>query len=288
MLLNDPNESVFQAVETRLLDLGGEVLPKLRIANKLSKDDIFKKQSSSIIDRIAFTHSFTMFRKWLKNNNSHNLFDGAFWVAKYIYPELDYHTTLNKINNIADDAWLQMNKNLTPLEQIKVLNHIIYNIHKFNRSTESLYKLENSCINKVIERKKGNPVSLAIIYLIIARKVGLPMYGVNLPRNFIVAYVENTHKTTSSYNLKDMIVSFYANPYQNGAVLTKREIDIFLQQQKIKPIPQFFNPCDDKIAIQRMLLNLFIFYKQKKDLKKRDDIQKFINEFKEQLPNYNM
>ncbi len=285
-LLSDPNESVYTAVETKLLDLGADILPQLKQANKDSQNDVFKQQSAEIIEQIAFSHAFKNFKEWL-HKDSHHIFDGAFWIAKYIYPEIEYRTIMLEINKIANDAWLQMNHNLTPLEQIKVLNHIIYHVHKFTRNHGNLYSQDNSCINKVMENKRGNPVLLAILYLIIARKVGLPVYGVNLPRNFIIAYVKE-NISEDKIDVSKRKVLFYANPYQDGAVLTKHEIESFLKQQKIKAIPQFFQPCDDKIAIQRTLLSLFISFRNKKDFRKIKDIQKFINEFKNRLPDYNM
>lgn len=286
-LLSDPDSSVFEAVKTKLLSLGKQVLPQLKAAKTISNDKILLEQSSKIISEVEFKHSFGMFENWLKND-SHNLFDASFWIAKYVFPEIEYDNILLKIEKIRQDAWLQMNDNLTPLERIKVLNHIIYNIHKFKRNNEDFYAPENSCINTVLETKKTNPVSIAILYLIIARKLNLPMYGVNLPQNFILAYIESADRDSSRQDLENQVISFYVNPYQDGAVLTKREIDVFLKQQRLKPIPQFYNPCEDKIAIQRLLLHLFIAFKRNKEYQKHKDIQKFINIFKNRLPGYNM
>lgn len=287
-LLEDPDVSVYNAVKARLLSLGDIALPQLKTANKISKDSRFVENSSDIISEVEFNYSFEEFKKWLKSDCP-NLFDGAFWVNKYLYPEIEYEKILASIDEIKQDAWLQMNDNLTPLEQVKVLNHIIYNVHKFGRNSGSFYEPDNVCISKILETKRAVPVSMAVLYLTIARRLGLPVYGVNLPQNFIVAYIEGANKTSSAKELGKSVVSFYVNPYQNGAILTAREIEIFLKQQKIVAIPQFFNPCEDKVAIQRLLLHLFISFRKKKDFERHHrSIQKFINEFKHRLPDYNM
>ncbi len=284
-LLEDPDWTVYEAVKTRLVDLGEKVLPQLRSAWEKSKSDIFLERSLTIISDVQFNQTYDVFKGWVKSDEA-NLFDGAFLIAKYKFPDLDKDEIMQKVEKIKRDAWLQMNDNLTPLEQIRVLNHIIFNIHKFVRNNMDFYSPKNSYLNLVLETKKGNPVSLAILYLLVAVKLGLPVYGVNLPKNFILAYVEELSNSNLETVLEDKIVSFYINPYNNGAVLTKREIDYFLKQQKITPLDYFYTPCDNHTTIQRLLLNLIFAYERQEDFGKAEELKKFLSLFKKQLPDY--
>jgi len=284
-LLEDPNWTVYEAVKTRLVNLGEKVLPQLKSAWDNSKSDIFLERSSIIISDVQFNQTFNLFKAWVQSDEA-NLFEGAFLIAKYNFPDIDHDEIMQKVEKIKRDAWLQMNDNLTPLEQIRVLNHIIFNIHKFIRNNMDFYSPKNSYINLVLETKKGNPVSLAILYLVVAVKLGLPVYGVNLPKNFILAYVEELSNSNLETVLEDKIVSFYINPYNNGAVLTKREIDYFLKQQKIKPLDYFYTPCENSTIIQRLLLNLIFAYERQEDFVKAEELKKFLAIFKKQLPDY--
>jgi len=284
-LLEDPDWTVYEAVKTRLVNLGEEILPQLRDAWEKSKSDIFLERSSTIISDVHFKQTFALFSDWVKSDEA-NLFEGAFLIAKYNFPDLDRDEIMQKVEKIKRDAWLQMNDNLTPLEQIRVLNHIVFNIHKFIRNNMDFYSPKNSYLNLVLETKKGNPVSLAILYLVVAVKLGLPVYGVNLPKNFILAYVEELSSSNLEADLEDKIVSFYINPYNNGAVLTKREIDYFLKQQKIKPLDYFYTPCDNHTIIQRLILNLIFAYERQEDFAKAEELKKFLKLFKKQLPDY--
>lgn len=286
-LLEDPDNSVFIAVKSRLTEIGTDILAELKAAWERSKDDLFLERSSEIISDVQFNQTFKSFKDWVKSDDP-NLLEGAFLIASYKFPELDKDIILQKVEKIKRDAWLQMNDNLTPLEQIRVLNHIIYNIHKFVRNNMDFYSPKNSYLNLVLETKKGNPVSLAILYLVVANKLGLPIYGVNLPKNFILAYVEEHNSSNLKTTLEDKIVSFYINPYNNGAILTKREIDYFLKQQKIKPLDYFYTPCDNHTIIQRLILNLIYAYERQEDFTKADDLKKFLSLFKKQLPNNNI
>lgn len=284
-LLEDPDWTVYEAVKSRLVDLGEEVLPELKNAWEKSNSDIFLERSTAIISDVQYNQTYQLFKEWVRSGDT-NLFDGAYLIAKYNFPDLDRDEVLQKVEKIKRDAWLQMNDNLTPLEQIRVLNHIIFNIHKYVRNNIDFYSPKNSYLNLVLETKKGNPVSLAILYLLVAVKLGLPVYGVNLPKNFILAYVEELSKPNLETVLEDKIVSFYINPYNNGAVLTKREIDYFLKQQKIKPVDYFYTPCDNLTTVQRLLLNLIFAYERQEDFAKAEELKKFLKLFKKQLPDY--
>jgi regulator of sirC expression with transglutaminase-like and TPR domain len=116
----------------------------------------------------------------------------------------------------------------------------------------------------VILAKKGNPISLGIIYIAVAQKLGLPIYGVNLPKNFILAFIDEFYELLGSdaSNSNSDNVLFYINPFNHGAVLGKKEIDFFLKQQNIAPEDMFYQPCSNIEIIQRLLLNLIYSYEK--------------------------
>jgi regulator of sirC expression with transglutaminase-like and TPR domain len=282
-LLEDPDWTVYEAVKSRLTSLGTEILPELKSSWETNINELFLERSSLIISEIQFNETFQDFKNWVDGGGV-NLLEGAFLISKYNFPELEFEFIQQKIEKIKRDAWLQMNDNLTPLEQIRVLNHIIFNIHKFTRNNTDFYSPKNSYINQVLETKRGNPVSLAIVYLIVGTKLGLPIYGVNLSKNFILAYVEELNPSSIETQPEDKIVSFYINPYNNGAVLTKREIDYFLKQQRIPPMDYYYVPCNNSIIIQRLIVNLIFSYEKQEDFSKVEDLQKFLNCFENPLP----
>jgi regulator of sirC expression with transglutaminase-like and TPR domain len=282
-LLEDPDWTVYEAVKNRLTTLGSEILPELKNSWENNANELFLERSSLIISEIQFSETFEQFKSWTAGGGL-NLLEGAFLIAKYNFPDLEYDQIYQRIEKIKRDAWLQMNDNLTPLEQIRVLNHIIYNIHKFTRNNTDFYSPKNSYINQILDTKKGNPVSLAILYLTVGTKLGLPVYGVNLSKNFILAYVEELQGSTIETQPEDKIVSFYINPYNNGAVLTKREIDYFLKQQRIPPMDYYYVPCNNLVIIQRLIVNLIYSYEKQEEFSKVQDLQRFLNCFENPLP----
>ncbi|NJK87893.1 MAG: hypothetical protein HC906_19945 [Bacteroidales bacterium] len=130
----------------------------------------------------------------------------------------------------------------------------------FKRNTANFYSPQNSYINLVLETKRGNPISLAIVYLAVAQKLNLPIYGVNLPKNFILAYKDEFRQTDSDDETEDIL--FYINPYNKGSVLGKREIDYFIQQQQLEPRKEYYVPCSNVDIIIRLINNMILSYEK--------------------------
>ena len=85
---------------------------------------------------------------------------------------------------------------------------------------------QNSFISDVLNDKKGNPLSLSLLYLIIAQKCKLPIKGVNLPKHFVIAY---THE-----ELYEEILQFYINPFSQGTILSRQDLERFCEKKKIR------------------------------------------------------
>jgi regulator of sirC expression with transglutaminase-like and TPR domain len=257
-LLDDPNAEVNQTVTSRLLEQGPHILPDLEAAWEGSMDPTHQDRIINLIQEIQTRYNHNQLQNWVKVQQ-HDLLKGAFLIARYQYPELEMKELQISLDRIIKDVWLELNNNLTALEKVRILNHIIYDIHGFSRNTKNFYSPQNSFINQVLETGKGNPISLAVVYSIIAQRLKLPIYGVNLPKNFILAYKDELMGSSPVTGLTEDIL-FYINPYNRGAVLGRREIEYFLKQQKIEPQESHFQPCSNLDIIIRILHNLINAY----------------------------
>jgi len=256
-LLDDPNTEVYMPVEEKLLLSGTDAIPELEKAWESSLDENLQERIENIIHKIQFNKNKNNFNLWLENGAS-NLLEGAFLVSQFQYPDVSYKQLDDQLERITRDVWLEINNNLTALEKVKIINYILFDLHKFGRNSANYYSPQNSYINQVLETKKGNPISLAIIYSVIANRLGMPIYGVNLPKNFILAYVDEYRDYQE--NIKQDDILFYINPYNKGAVLGKKEIDYFLKHQKIEPQKNYYLPCTHQDIILRVINNLILSY----------------------------
>jgi regulator of sirC expression with transglutaminase-like and TPR domain len=259
-LLEDTDKEIFEAVYQSLMDRGVDIVPDLEKAWETSSNSQTQDKIENIIQKIQLNFVHQLLSNWIRDG-AMDIVDGAYIVAKYQYPELGLFEIQNPLEKIKHDAWIEINENLTALEKVRILNHIIYDVHKFTSNTTNYYSPQNSYINQVILSKKGNPISLGIIYIAIAQKLGLPIFGVNLPKNFVLAFKDEFNELINPGQQRDNIL-FYINPFNKGAVLGRKEIDFFLKQQNINPDEMFYQPCSNIEIVQRLLLNLIYSYEK--------------------------
>jgi len=256
-LMDDPDEMAFELIREKIYSFGMDAVPYLEKALENTFDSLIQKRIEGIIQKLYRENLYIDFINWL-NLGSSDLLKGFFLVTKTQYPDLNEEEQNKHIEQIRMDIWLELNENLTALENVKVLNHLIYEVHHFDGNKVNPSAPQNSYLNTLLEAHKGSPLSLGMLYIILAQKLGLPIYGVNLPQHFILAYLTDSGLA----NPTEEDVMFYINPFNKGAVFTRREIELFIRQLKIKPVQSYFAPCSNVDIIKRLLHNLIFSYNQ--------------------------
>lgn len=270
-LLDDTDEEIYNHIEGKILSYGKEIIPFLEDAWGYSFDATLQQRIVEIIHKIQFDLLKTELLNWSKSEDQ-NLLTGATLLSRYQYPDLDEVKLNQQLEKIKRDVWLELNDNLTALEKVKVINHILFEVHGFSGNTTNFHSPQNSFINQVLDTKKGNPLSLSIIYSLIAQRLDIPIYGVNLPEHFILAYVDTDVLPTQPQDLKADIL-FYINPFSKGSVFDRKEIDVFLKQLKIVPEESFFSPCSNLLIIQRAIRNLIYSYKKAGNIENSEELK---------------
>lgn len=254
-LLEDPDEDVFKHVEERLISLGEEAMHPLEKGWERSLRTEVQARIESIIRRIQFNSIRKEFKHWYDSDRE-NLLYGAFLLARVQYPDLDYQTMNQKIEDFTSEIWLELNNHLTALEKIKVINYFLYSVHRFSKSARQSMSPQLFLINHVLDTHRGSAELIGLIYVEIARRLDIPVFGVNLPHHFLLCYHDPTY-------LEDPDgVLFYINPHNRGNVLGRNELEYFLNQQNMEPLPEHFVPCDNLTIIKRIMEILkYTFFK---------------------------
>ncbi len=277
-LIDDPDPVVFETVRSEILKTGKASLKELESHWDTSSDDTIRERIEEIIDTIQFEALKNQLSSWVNVGNQDLLY-GAYLIALLEFPELEFNELSAKLNQIKVDVWLELAPSLTALEKVKILNHILFDVHKFSGNLRNYYSPQNSYISQVIDRKKGNPISLSIIYSVIAQGLDIPIYGVNLPKNYILAYLDTGEPIPISLQPENHKVLFYINPFNRGAIFSRKEIDEYLKQQRIEPELNFYYPCSTIDTIYRIVHNLSFVYNQngnKEKIRKLHELKKII------------
>jgi len=246
---------VYSHVKIQIMSIGEGAIPNLEEAWESNLFGVlFQNRIEELIHEIQFDAVAKSLNEWAHAEGA-SLLDGVMIINRYQYPDFDQEKMLKTLEQIQHDIWLELNTNLTAFEQVKVINHILFQIYGFSGNTLDYHSPKNSFLSEVLETKKGNPLSLSLIYSIISQNLDLPIYGVNLPHHFILAYLDrfSLYKTN---NIFETDVLFYVNPFSKGTVFSKKEIDYFLEQLKLDPEDSFFKPATNVSIIRRALSNL--------------------------------
>jgi regulator of sirC expression with transglutaminase-like and TPR domain len=255
-LLDDPDDGIYSEVKNRFIILGPPAIPHLETAWENSFDALMQKRIEGIIHTIQFKALQNALKHWAENEQD-DLFKGCAIIARYQYPDLDENKLKKQLHQIKQDVWLELHDDLTAIEKVKIINHIMFEVHQFGGNITNYHAPQNSFINVVLETKKGNPVMLSVIYALVCKELGIPIYGVNLPQHFVLAYVNDfanlfdpSHKT-----LSDNIL-FYVNPFSKGLIFNQGDVDAFIKQLNVEPETKYYLPCSNLDIIKRLLNNL--------------------------------
>lgn len=272
-LLDEPNESNFLHIQERIFKYGADVIPVLEDVWENSFDELIQQRIENIIHIINFKQIKEDLFDCITQTPT-DLLRAFFLISKFQYPELNYDAIYSKFNTIRKDIWLEMNPNLTALEQIKVLNHVFFEIHQIKPNKDAQKSFNLLFINNLLDSKSGNPLSLGILYLILAQSVHLPVFAVNIPQNLILCF----SKGISKLEKKDVL--FYINPFNNGIIFTNKEIDLFIEQSELEKSDKYYLPCQNTDLLLLLLSSLKSEYLKNVDNMRVDEINEMIEMIK--------
>jgi regulator of sirC expression with transglutaminase-like and TPR domain len=252
-LLEDPDNEVFDSVSDRLVELGEDVVIPLEKRWEMTLRRDLQERIENVIKKIHFHRLVRDIIVW-KVSGGNNLLFGAYLISRFHYPDLEFEALERIIEKIKKDIWLELNNQLTALEKVRVINYFLYEIHKFDNSLKKAHTPQLYLLNHMLNTRKGSPVLLGLIYADIARRLNLPIYGVNLPRNFVLCYYDQNYPDDPNGIL------FYINPSDKGTVLGLKELRSFLKQLKIEEKQFYFTPCSHIDIMERLMINLQYAY----------------------------
>ncbi len=258
-LLDDDDREVVQHVEDRIMALGTYIIPYLEFEWENSFNPIVQKRIEELVHGLQFELTKEKLYAW-KSQGAESLLEGMWILNTYQYPDLELEQLTKEIEQIYYDVWMEFKPDLHPVDQVKLLNSVIFNKLKFGANTKNFHSPGNSMMNVVLQTRKGNPISLCVVYILVAQKLSLPVYGVNLPNLFVMTYKKDD-------------VQFYINAFNRGLIFSKKEIDEYLTNLRLSPNDIYYEPCDNLDIIARVLRNLVNSHEKLGHSEKVDEVQ---------------
>ncbi|MEP1093564.1 MAG: transglutaminase-like domain-containing protein [Cyclobacteriaceae bacterium] len=267
-LLDDEDLEVINHVEDKIRSLGTDIIPFLEEEWESIFNPIIQERIEDLVHELQFELLKERFLDW-KESGAESLLEGLWIVATYQYPDLEMDELIKEIEQLYHELWRQFQDEMSPYDQIKIFNEVFFNQFKFRANTKNFHSPANSMINAVLESKKGNPITLCSIYLLLAQKMELPIYGVNLPNLFILTYKLGEE-------------SFYINVFNRGLIFTKTDIDNYLENLQLNKQDIFYEPCSNLDIILRALRNLIVSFEKLGDYQRSDEIKLILQKMDDQ------
>ena len=272
-LIDDPDEEVFGAVTSKIIDLGKTIIPNLEHLWETTPDEQIQERIELIIHRLHYSDLSEDFRQWNLAGH-HDLLVGALLVSKFQYPDLSTSSTLLEVEKMRRNIWLELNNYLTPLEQIRIVTGILYSYYNLKGNEVSYTDVNEFLVHKVLESKRGNQLSNGIIYLIICDLLDIPVKAIGLPRQFVLAYFKPGYSDEGS-DFQEKI-EFFIDP-SSGMVFTHKDVDSYFKRIAISSAASFYKPLSNKNVIQHLLEETSKCFDNEKDQYKKTELLELVN-----------
>ncbi len=169
----------------------------------------------------------------------------ALEMAAIEFPGLDIDASLFRLDNLAEQINSQLTPNAPGIDFIKAANELLFDVMQYRGNEEEYYDPRNSCLNSVLMRRLGIPITLSVVYMEVARRLNRHVYGVGLPGHFIVAY-------------EDAESRYWIDPFHNGRVLTFADCSALAKQTAnvdLRANPAVLSAVNKRQILVRMLSN---------------------------------
>jgi regulator of sirC expression with transglutaminase-like and TPR domain len=164
----------------------------------------------------------------------------ALTLATIEFPGLEMENCLGTLDAFANEIGLRA-RGGNGRDYVDAVNHFLFDEMGLRGNEEDYYDPYNSCLNEVISRRVGIPITLSVLYMEISRRLERPVFGIGLPGHFVVQYNDGKYST-------------FIDPFHGGELLSADQC--YDRAQMAIGDPRVLAPVDKRQIIYRMINNL--------------------------------
>jgi Transglutaminase-like superfamily len=250
-LIDDPDEEVYSSVSKRIISIGSGIIPNLEHLWENTPEEPVQERIEMLIHRLHLRDLQTDLRDWA-HEKEQDILTGVLLLSRYQYPDLNVNNTLQELEKIRRNVWLELNNFLTPLEKVNVLSNILYNYYKLKGNEVNYLKPDEFLLPKLIEAKKGNAISIGLLVLVLSRMLDINLQVVNIPRQFILGYFDDwvMHRNELSYPPEH--IQFYIDS-ASGQIYSHQDVETYFKRINVSPTASYFKPLSNRRLVQLLL-----------------------------------
>jgi len=242
-LLADDDTAVYHTVRAKLLSFGTQAVEWLR-PHTLRGEPLLRRRAKEIIDFFGRQEADQRFMHFCASRGEDlPLEEGAWLLARTQYPDINVEAYAALLDAFAASLKCRIDFTADAERVIAAINNYLFHELNFAPNEANYYDPENSFLNRVIDHRTGNPISLCTVYLLLARRLKLPVTGIGLPGHFVCRYQTST-------------AEIYIDAFNRGKLLTKADCIKYLLHTHHGLEEGYLAPVTPRRMLLRMCANL--------------------------------
>ncbi len=243
-LLDDDDPQVFAAVERELLDGGDEVAHMLEMEID-NADTNVRKRIENLVSRMHLEKLQKEYDLLLDfvSRPDFSLERALYLLAKPLYPDVDFAEVESELNEIANELRKRIAAAEDPYDIVQHVNDFFLVEMGFAGNSKDYYNPDNSMLHRVLETRRGIPISLGIVYLLVGRRLNLPVYGVGAPAHFLVKFVLEGKE-------------FYVDVFNGGRIMSRKDAEDSISNMGFSFESRFLKISSDLEMLARSCRNM--------------------------------
>ncbi len=261
-LLADESDHIRRVAVSRLREAGAVALVAARECACRAEDAQVREAAAAFIRESGRSEIVARWETFAGAAEV-DLGEGAILIASAEYPDLDADRCRSQIEDIASVLRRRLLAIRSVSTAVERINGLLFGELGFRGNRESYYDPRNSYINQVIERRLGIPISLSVLYLLVSRRLGLPLDGVGMPRHFLLRFREGRCAT-------------FLDPFNRGGIWSHQDCIAHLRNEGYGFREEYLRAVSDREILARMLANLLSIYHSTQDEERTDRVSRML------------
>lgn len=265
-LLDDPSPVVRKSLLSTFDRMGSDGFDLLNQAVE-GPNRLLSWHASQYLSDLQSVNPATEMLAFIRSMN-YELETGWILISRVAYPELDIGRVCRKLDEIASRCRELIARPANFREQCLVVNRVLFHEYGFRGNAESYRNPDNSFINRVLQTRKGLPIALSTLYLLVANRLGIPLEPIGAPGHFVIGCFEES-------------VPFYIDSFERGKMLTAEQMLDRIESMNLSPNISHLAPVTTQETLSRICRNLVQHYAVSDQGSMSALFISFLREFKE-------
>jgi len=263
-LVDDQSAAVRQALLAQFGRLGQEGVELLQELTR-QPNRLLARHASWFLQELKLSDPVAEFVGFIRSLN-YELETGALLLSRTVNPDFDLVACCTRLDELAARCRQLIAEPAPPRNVCRVLNRVLFHEHGFHGNVQNYTDPLNSYLDQVLVRRMGIPISLSIVYLLVAQRIGLDLEPVGVPGHFMVGcYLEPA--------------PFFIDAFNQGTFRTAEDVLALLRQNSINPHETDLMPTPVREVLCRCCRNLVNHYTAANDTEHARLFADFVAEF---------